>query len=277
MIDQDIYEVIGRALSGEASRQDQHILADWLKVSVKNQQEYHFLKKTWQHANVRYQAPYQENAFKNILSRIDEHHEKSISNPREKPALTKSLRNTYHRKFLITRIAAGLIVLVSCVFILQHYFGKEENAPKIQNITKANGAGQKSKIYLPDGSIAWLNSESEISYPDSFPDNSRTVTLKGEAFFEIAPDAYKPFTVISGSVSTTALGTSFNIRNYADERNVKIAFATGKVKINFASGIKEVILMPNEGISYNARKGKITRTSDQSKRELQLERWDHLF
>ncbi len=258
----DIYEIIGRILNGEASAEDQEKLDKWVAASGKNLAEFDFLIKTWEQTKIQYKAPNREVVFKNILAEIDDQHEKAISGKKKNTVTTRQLHKTNHRYFLVSKIAAGLIILLSFIFVI-HYFGdNKENISTIQYVTKANGAGQKSKVYLPDGSIVWLNSESEISYPDTFPDNTRIVKLKGEAFFKITPNAFKPFTVITGRVSTTALGTSFDIRAFKDDQDIRIALATGKVKVNFSSkqANKEVILMPNQGISYNLSKNKITKS-----------------
>lgn len=97
-------------------------------------------------------------------------------------------------------------------------------------IVKSNPAGQKSKIRLPDGSNVTLNADSEISYSTDFAKSDREVHLKGEAFFEVAPDTLLVFEVYSGSLVTRALGTSFNIKNYP-ETNQRVQLTSGRVVV----------------------------------------------
>ncbi|MEQ8553077.1 MAG: FecR domain-containing protein [Cyclobacteriaceae bacterium] len=115
---------------------------------------------------------------------------------------------------------------------------------------KSNPKGIKSVITLSDGSRVTLNSESTISYPRRFHGDKRVVVLEGEAFFEVEKDKEHPFVVVSGNTSTTALGTSFNIRHYPNETESYISLATGKVKVESNAGgrTEGEILLPGEQI-----------------------------
>ncbi|TDO73244.1 FecR family protein [Flavobacterium chryseum] len=85
-------------------------------------------------------------------------------------------------------------------------------------------------LFLPDGTRVWLNENSELEYPSHFLKNERTVTLKGEAFFEVKRDPSRPFIISSGSIKTTVLGTSFNIKAYGN-KEPEVNVRTGKVKV----------------------------------------------
>jgi ferric-dicitrate binding protein FerR (iron transport regulator) len=85
-------------------------------------------------------------------------------------------------------------------------------------------------LFLPDGTRVWLNENSELEYPSHFLKNERTVTLKGEAFFEVKRDPSRPFIISSGTIKTTVLGTSFNIKAYGN-KEPEVNVRTGKVKV----------------------------------------------
>jgi len=85
-------------------------------------------------------------------------------------------------------------------------------------------------LFLPDGTRVWLNENSELEYPSQFLKGERTVTLKGEAFFEVKRDPSKPFVISSGTIKTTVLGTSFNIKAYGN-KEPEVNVRTGKVKV----------------------------------------------
>lgn len=85
-------------------------------------------------------------------------------------------------------------------------------------------------LRLPDGTRIWVNENTEIQYPEQFTGNVRTVTLKGEAFFEVAKNPSKPFIITSGAIRTTVLGTSFNVKAYASIQP-EVHVRTGKVKV----------------------------------------------
>ncbi|MFN3761292.1 MAG: FecR family protein [Algoriphagus aquaeductus] len=114
-----------------------------------------------------------------------------------------------------------------------------------QWITKTNPSGQKTKILLSDGSTIFLNSASSVSYPEDFQTN-RKVTLEGEAFFEVAKDPEHPFSVESKGITTTALGTSFNISTFNRQDKVAVTLITGKVKLQQLGSTQEIELNPGE-------------------------------
>lgn len=159
--------------------------------------------------------------------------------------------------------AAVISIFMIASFIL--YNGKEGHLPeeykteiKITEVQKNAPKGKKTKIKLPDGSLVYLNSESSITYLTDFADN-RTIHLQGEAFFEVQSDPYKPFTVITGPVSTQALGTSFNINAYEEELEIHVALATGKIKVSHEANGQEIYVDPGEGVDFNPIDAQLTK------------------
>ncbi|WP_264523093.1 FecR family protein [Flavobacterium sp. N502536] len=94
-------------------------------------------------------------------------------------------------------------------------------------------------LCLSDGTRVWLNENSEIGYPIQFAKNERLVTLKGEAFFEVKRDPSRPFIITSGTIKTTVLGTSFNVKAY-DENKPEVNVRTGKVQVE---SLKNTVLL----------------------------------
>ncbi|SEW54792.1 FecR family protein [Chitinophaga arvensicola] len=114
----------------------------------------------------------------------------------------------------------------------------------------------KESITLEDGSTIELNAGSKVRYPLHFGENSRSISLEeGEAFFTVAADPARKFSVNTGELTTTALGTSFNIRAYAREHKVIVALVTGKVKVDqlnqSSQSAPSQILLPGEQLSYD--------------------------
>ncbi|MGN7721651.1 FecR family protein [Chitinophaga sp. 22620] len=104
--------------------------------------------------------------------------------------------------------------------------------------------GGEYRLTLPDGSRVWLNAASSVTYPTAFTGESREVSITGEAYFEVAKQAGKPFRVKAGAMSVEVLGTHFNINAYTEEKTVKTTLLEGAVKIA-ASG-KEALLKPGQ-------------------------------
>ncbi|MCC5935886.1 MAG: DUF4974 domain-containing protein [Lunatimonas sp.] len=115
-------------------------------------------------------------------------------------------------------------------------------------VVKYNPKGKKTKIQLPDLTWVYLNADSYLAYEQGFP-NGREVRLVGEAFFDVAKDSLRPFTVLTGSVHTTALGTSFNIHAYSDSRQIQVTLATGKVRVQDQVSASELHLLPGEALA----------------------------
>lgn len=102
--------------------------------------------------------------------------------------------------------------------------------------------GGEYSFTLSDGTKVWLNSLSEIEFPVNFIGNDRVVNLTGEAFFEVSPDAKRPFIVHSLNQSVQVLGTTFNIKAYPDEDMVYTTLVEGKISVG--SGGNKVVLSP---------------------------------
>lgn len=153
-------------------------------------------------------------------------------------------RKMFHH-FPIRSVAASLLVLF-CLWAQYEAFNYKpspEPIPEIALVKRSNPAGQKSIIDLPDGSRIHLNANSEIEFPQEFFNNIRSVSLIGEAFFEIEKEN-RPFIVQSGKTKIQVLGTSFNV-NKKENGSLYVALVTGKVSVNTDDGTK-MTLSPNE-------------------------------
>lgn len=114
-------------------------------------------------------------------------------------------------------------------------------------------------LVLSDGTRVWLNSESELEFPVLFGRGERVVKLEGEAFFEVTPDATRPFIVNTNDVRTRVLGTSFNIKAYKNECDVITTLFTGKVDVaSLADTTGKVVLSPGKQADWNQQTGKLS-------------------
>lgn len=151
-----------------------------------------------------------------------------------------------------TKVAAVIILSVASAFIFFFFSSNNASYEKpVSRITKRAELGQKLTIQLSDGTRIKLNSGSEITYPSEFSDTVRNVMLKGEGYFEVSHDVYRPFKVLSGNVITKVLGTAFCINSYKSE-NIKISLVNGSVEVNLIDqGNKNVTLMPGQKATWN--------------------------
>lgn len=121
--------------------------------------------------------------------------------------------------------------------------------------------GGQYAIVLPDGSKVWLNAASSLTYPTTFSDTERRVTLKGEGYFEIAHVMDKsgksrlPFVVATtdgrnAGQEIKVLGTHFNINSYPDEPLVRTTLLEGSIAVSTSAG-KSVTLKPGQQSAFN--------------------------
>jgi transmembrane sensor len=121
---------------------------------------------------------------------------------------------------------------------------REANAD-LQYNTLSNPRGSKViSLTLSDGTRVWLNSESSLKYSTQFVKNTREVEITGEAYFEVAHNASKPFHVKKGETDITVLGTHFNVNAYDDEESLKVTLLEGSVKVGNKTG--SVLIKPGE-------------------------------
>lgn len=125
--------------------------------------------------------------------------------------------------------AAALILILFSVGLLMYQNSKNTSLTEKISIITVNESNTLVKT-LNDGSIVYLAHNSEFSFPAEFESGSRKVELKGEAFFDIAPDAVKPFIIETKGFLVQVLGTAFNVKSGKDS-DFKLAVDRGKVKV----------------------------------------------
>jgi ferric-dicitrate binding protein FerR (iron transport regulator) len=97
--------------------------------------------------------------------------------------------------------------------------------------TMSTPRGGQYQLRLPDGSLAWLNAESSITYPAVFSGNERRVQVKGEVYFEVAKNKDLPFRVEAREQVIEVLGTHFNVNTYSEESTYNTTLLEGSVQI----------------------------------------------
>lgn len=148
--------------------------------------------------------------------------------------------------------AAAILICVGIFTIISRKDGST-TIPSYQEISKARvlktDFNERREVKLPDGSRVILNGLTELKIDANYNQENRVLWLKGEAFFSVAKNKDKPFIVISGRTVTTALGTSFKINNYSDNKPVSVMLTTGKVNVGKVAGQKienHLELLPGE-------------------------------
>ncbi len=177
---------------------------------------------------------------------------------------TSQHQTTFLNLFTIRKVAA-VFILVVLGSALYFYLPKiDENIEKqiASQVTKQNPKGQRSIITLTDGTVVHLNANSKLIVQEGFSKSNRRVTLEGEAFFNVVKDPHNPFSITTGDIITTVLGTSFNIHAYPNKADYQVALVTGKLVVGRREpNSDQVELKPNELINYNINTGTIVKES----------------
>lgn len=127
--------------------------------------------------------------------------------------------------------------------------GKQTSQNAFHRISTPRGG--RFKVVLPDGSLAWLNAESAIRFPENFMANQRRVSVSGEVYFEIAKVKNEnqeaiPFVVESGRQEIRVLGTHFNVQAYPENQEIETTLIEGRVQVLSKTSGKSVILIPGQ-------------------------------
>lgn len=169
-------------------------------------------------------------------------------------------------KWATMAVAASLMIAFLGLYFYQEttYSASftESLASNLGVIEVKNTSNKPQKIKLEDGSEIVLKAESSISYPEHFNDKTRSVYLKGEAFFKVKRNPSKPFIVHTRDLVTEVLGTSFTIKSYDDAKAIEVLVVTGRVSVyeNSKNSDKHrngVILTPNQKIIFDKESKKL--------------------
>lgn len=143
-------------------------------------------------------------------------------------------------------INEGKVVAENNKGILQYGNSAEEQAVESKINTLKVPRGGEYQLVLSDGTKVWLNSETELSYSVPFVGEKRHVNLKGEAYFDVAPNKDMPFVVSSGNQEIQVLGTEFNVSAYPNENQTVTTLVEGKVQVANGQSEQKKYLLPNE-------------------------------
>jgi ferric-dicitrate binding protein FerR (iron transport regulator) len=249
-------DLITRYFSGEIAGDELRLLSDWLKSDPQHQELFREYQKTWQLIE-KYQVASKVNIDQEWID-LQAKLSTATTNVVEPQVIPISQKRNREILFLGNswRIAASVIILLTCSFLLYFYFSKPSS------ITITAQAGNLEQV-LPDGSEVTLHTGSQLSYPAHFESGKRNVELKGEAYFKVAHDITKPFIVTSGDARVEVLGTQFNVNTHSAVNLMEVVLTSGKVKVyNQQSPTENVVLAPGEKAILDAGAKHISKTAN---------------
>ena len=229
-------DLLVKYMLDEVSPEEMQQVENWLKESHVNAAYYEQLLSVWQHSKkiAAVSDADEMKAWQQLQARIHQDH------AGRKPV---SMVTPFPVKWL--RMAAMLVVFAGLGLITYMVLNKETVNPDIVAIT----TGNIRQEVLPDGSRITLNKNSSLTYPQQFKGSTRSVVLKGEAFFNVTPDKSKPFLIRINDVMVRVVGTSFNVRNR--NGSTEVIVETGIVEVTRNS--RSVVLHPKEKVMVTPR------------------------
>lgn len=158
-------------------------------------------------------------------------------------------RQKHYSGFFFFKVAAMLLLT-----LMAGLFAYRELRPAkipISYTTISTKQGERKTIILPDSSQISLNNESSVRFVSDFTGTTRSISLTGEAFFNVRHDKRRPFIVNTGKLHVQVLGTSFDVKAFPGESISKVTVASGKVSVYRKAGEPIRMLLPGDQLSYD--------------------------
>jgi ferric-dicitrate binding protein FerR (iron transport regulator) len=247
------WDLIAKKLAGEASP----VELQELEAQLRRNPELHYPVQTiadlWEH-NPPINKKQAEDAFNRHLDRIDQLHidySPTLTVVSYEPEHPSSLRRKALVWVPIALVVIGIALLIAQPFARPNLVAAA--SPAIRNIREiSTHSGSRTSLTLPDSTRVWLNAGSHIQYGKDFGSGSREVSLTGEAFFDVAPDAARPFIIHTPKLDVRVLGTSFNLKSYPTDKTTEATLIRGSIEISIRNRPSDkIILKPNEKLVVN--------------------------
>lgn len=239
----DIDIIIARYFSGNASPDEVDSLRTWIEQSPENRKSFFELQDLWEVLNPSFDV-------------TDSDTEKAERRVLTKTGITPHNSGIIRKLFVFwSRIAAVAILPLLAIAI---YVLVRPDDADVRNISLSTDYGCSSKATLPDGTVVWLNANSNLEYSRNMGDCCRDVDLRGEAYFDVHADADHPFNVHTPYITVTATGTEFNVNAY--DHNASVTLTEGSVEVSDA--VRKVSMMPGEHLSLRDGRMDISKDVD---------------
>lgn len=161
---------------------------------------------------------------------------------------SRSMAKIY--SLIVRRWAVRVAAVLTGLGLMIGAYRSISNRTTTDRIASIAQASENRFITLSDGSKVVLRHGSKLNFPTSFTGSRREVELIGEAYFDIHHDNKKPFVIHTGTITTTVLGTAFDISAFPGQKKVVVTVTRGRVRVD-NDHKTSVILTPNEQVVYD--------------------------
>lgn len=243
-----IDELIANYLTEGLDKNALDELKTWIAASAENQQYFIRQREIWFSAVSREAASVydKDKAFENFRNRVESQ---------------KEIQSTSRRGFSLSALwrYAAVVAIIIAVGCISYWQGEVNVKDTFADISVEAPLGSKTKLYLPDGTLVWLNAGSRMTYSQGFGVDNRKVELEGEGYFEVKRNEKIPFFVKTKDLQLQVLGTKFNFRDYPEDHEMVVSLLEGKVGLNnLLREEKEAVLSPDERAVLNKANGLLT-------------------
>ena len=235
----DIDELIGKVLAGEATTAERDQVELWCNRHADNRRYFDQTKAIFDNASTfQVQESFDSDAaWQRVRKQLNRGGAPATKTVQLWPAL---------------RIAAGLALLVA----VGYWVFRPTQQPPV--VTEVIADKTTAKDTLPDGTTAFLNKKSSMTFAIDKKTGTRKVALKGEGFFEVKHEEEKPFVIEAQETIVRDLGTAFNIKAYPGQDTVEVVVQSGVVQFYTASD-PGINLKAGETGLYSKRTKSFTR------------------
>jgi transmembrane sensor len=236
-----IYFLISRYLSGDATAEERASLMKALQEDPGLMLQFDLLQQLWMAGDPAKETDVENEKIRKILQLA------AVEEVLEKAPVVEMETATAPRKFRFSKWMAAAVITGIIVSTWAIWQNNQQPIPQPSNEIVAH-KGSRTRTLLPDGSIVWLNAGSTLSYDPAFDGPKREIILDGEAFFDIAPQANRPFIVHAGNIDIKVLGTAFNVKSYANDHTVETTLLRGLVQLSRKDkpDAKPILLKPHQ-------------------------------
>lgn len=232
--DEKIWAAVARYLDNSFTSKDEALIKEWLDADMENRKTFEAVKKIWNSSALnkkeRMKDFLPEKDWEKVSSEIRKIEEVKKRERIRRFSLIRK-RQRYVSNFL--KVAALIIVAFTSAYLTLQYTPHSEEQVYVPVINEiSTDAGEKANIQLGDGTVVELSAETKLSFPESFRNNSREVTLTGQAFFDVIPDENRPFIIHTQNGIIRVLGTAFDVRSYQEQGSIDVMVTEGVVEIS---------------------------------------------
>ena len=248
MNNKNIDTAIKAYLEGNRNEEFISVIAEWIKDNPQNARTFADIQDIVASYKMRdrFSSENIEKAYKKIERKISG----SKNDDNNIQSIKKSSR-PYHKIFRYVACIAVIALIGSITFFIL-------NITNNSKLLVARTANEVSIINLSDGSVVWLNRNSELHYPKRFKGPERNVSLTGEAYFEVGANKDFPFVVSSNGMDVKAIGTAFNFNTELANNIEEIALLDGSVFVEGKKNEGKIMIVPYQKVILDKTNHRMT-------------------